>query len=128
MRKIVIETISNEEQRYPTCGDYWIDSEGTLQVRVSKTTDSYEFLVVIHELIEQFLSEQRGIKGDDIDKFDMKFEMDRKLGKHTLDEEPGDDKNAPYKKEHRFSTAIERLLAHELDVDWNEYETTLENL
>lgn len=127
MRKIVIKTIPHSKQRYPTCGDYWIDKDDVLQVRVSKMNDKYEFLIAIHELIEQFLSEERGIKGKDIDAFDIKFEKDRAKGFHT-DEEPGDDKTAPYYKEHQFATGIERVLANELEVDWNNYDTEVTDL
>lgn len=118
MKKIVIETIDNKDQRYPTIGDYYTDSDGVLQVHVSKMNDKYEFLVVIHELIEQFLTEQRGIRNKDIDKFDMEFEKNRTVD--SLDE-PGDDKKAPYHKEHQFASLIERLLCSELGVDWDAY-------
>lgn len=33
--RILIETIPISEMRYPTCGDYWYDKEGVLQVRVA---------------------------------------------------------------------------------------------
>ena len=34
--KINIETIPHGDQRYPTVGDYWDDSDGVVQVRVSE--------------------------------------------------------------------------------------------
>ena len=57
--KILIETIKHSEQRYPTVGDYWTDSDGTLQVRVSEMGDDrYALLVAVHEVIEAFLCQQ----------------------------------------------------------------------
>jgi hypothetical protein len=38
---------------------------------------------------------------------------------------PGDDPKAPYHREHRFATRIERLLARELRVNWATYEAGL---
>ena len=62
--KINIETIPHSDQRYPTVGDYWDDENGVIQVRVSDMKDwRYEALVVMHELIEMFLTKHRGIAG-----------------------------------------------------------------
>lgn len=73
-------------------------------------------LVVIHELIEQFLSECAGVTNEQIDEFDFAYEA-------ALDEgEPGDHILAPYYKQHQFATGIERILAAEANVDWLEYE------
>lgn len=118
MRDIVIKTIPHKEQRYDTIGDYWIDENNVLQFRVSEMDDASEWLVIMHELIEQFLTGQRGITGEVIDKFDMDYEKNR-----TEDslEEPGDNQAAPYYKEHQFATAVERLLCTELGLDWNTY-------
>lgn len=79
----------------------------------------YEFLVAVHELVEWYLTKKRGIKEDDITKFDKSFK-----GKG----EAGNNKKAPYHKEHRFATAIEVMVANELRIDWKEYEETLKNL
>jgi hypothetical protein len=63
-----------------------------------------------------FLCLDRGVSFKAIDRFDMKF---KGAG------EPGDDPKAPYHREHRFATRIERLLARELRVDWATYELVL---
>ena len=61
--KINIETIPHGDQRYPTVGDYWDDENGVMQVRVSDMKDwRYEALVIIHELVEMFLTKHRGIR------------------------------------------------------------------
>ena len=73
--KINIQTIPNNEQRYITTGDYWIDSDGTWQIRVSDLGDwKKELLVAIHELAEQAICLSKGIKEEDISAFDIEFE------------------------------------------------------
>jgi hypothetical protein len=107
----------------------FVQDESSYEVRVSDMgNDDYHFLVLIHELIELHLVNKRGILIEDIDAFDKKFEEDRSKGIHSQDEEPGDSCYAPYRKEHLFATNIERLLAYELGVDWEEYGKTVMNL
>jgi hypothetical protein len=125
--KINIETIPHGEQRYPTVGDYWDDSEGVVQVRVSDMKDwRYEALVVVHELVEMFLTKHRDIAEQDISDFDVKFERSREEGLVTG--EPGDHVNAPYRREHFFATNLERLFSSELGVDWFEYDVVVDAL
>jgi hypothetical protein len=118
--KIFIESIPHAQHRYETCGDYWIDSDDTLQIRVSELPDArYMLLVAIHELIEQVLCEQAGVTNEAVDAFDIAYEALREDGDES---EPGDSSEAPYYKQHQFATGIERILAAELGVDWMEYE------
>jgi hypothetical protein len=122
MLKIRIETVPSEEQRYPTIGDYWDEPDGTREVRVTDMGDPrYEFLVAVHELVELMLCAERGIAEPEIMAFDVAFEEERDRGLHGPDDEPGDDPRAPYRREHRFAENIERLVAHELGVDWEAY-------
>lgn len=117
--QINIEVIPHNNHRYETVGDYWVDEAGVQQVRVSDMGDKrYEFLVALHELIELTLCEQRGIKEEDISAFDIEFEKNRKPGN---EEEPGDQPEAPYHKEHVFAECLERLMARELGVNWQKY-------
>jgi hypothetical protein len=39
--------------------------------------------------------------------------------------EPGDDRSAPYYKQHQIATRMERQMAYEMGIDWNEYEAFL---
>jgi len=124
--KIVIKTIPHDQHRYETVGDYYTDCDGTKNIVVSDMgNEDYALLVALHELIEQTLTEKRGIKEEDITAFDEEYEKNRKEGDES---EPGDDVNAPYKKEHFFSTNVERLMAAELGVDWKEYDKTVMSL
>lgn len=124
--RINIETIPHENQRYPTVGDYWQEGE-VEQVRISSMKDwRYEVLVTVHELVEMALTRHRGISEESITNFDVKFEAKRLDGLRSG--EPGDDPEAPYRREHMFATNLERMLAAELDVEWAEYERYVDSL
>ena len=119
---ITIKTIPYREQRYETCGDYFLAPDGSTQFRVNEMGNAdYEFLVSIHEQIEEHLTRRRGLKEPDIMAFDLAWEKEREEGKHGDDEEPGHDLRAPYHKEHVMAENIERMIALEMGVDWNAY-------
>lgn len=122
--RIICESIPHSEQRYDTCGDY-VEEYDEWYFTISKMKADYEFLVLMHELTEWYLTQKRGIKEQDITKFDIKFEEDRAKGLHNEIEEPGFHKDAPYINEHKFATKIEKLLAKELGINWNEYDKTI---
>lgn len=124
---ICLSVIPHKEQRYPTIGDYFPDrSIPGWQFNVSRlSSPDHEFLVAIHELIEWYLTQKRGIKERDITRFDKEYEKNRKIGDVS---EPGDSSKAPYHREHVFATKIERLIAKELGVDWKEYEDDINSL
>jgi hypothetical protein len=56
------------------------------------------------------------------------YERERSEDGHAIGDEPGDDPRAPYYKEHFFATNIERMIAHEMGIDWNEYSQKVESL
>ena len=114
--KILLMSVPPSAQRYDTVGDWVTSEDGDLKIIVSSLghADS-EFLVALHELVEAYLCQKRGISAEEVDKFDLASSAD----------EPGDDPLAPYYQEHQFAMLIERLVAHELGVDWNEHEKRL---
>jgi hypothetical protein len=114
--KIQFKVIPAKKQRYETCGDYYPTKEG-YQFRVSKWDADYEFLVLMHELTEWYLTQKRGISEKSISKFDIEFNI------KGLEGEPGDHKDAPYKKEHHFAEKVEKMLAKELGINWKKYES-----
>ena len=116
---IEIKTIPHQDQRYDTCGDWLIDGDN-ITILVSDLGDwRLEYLVADHEFREALLCRHRGISQKAVDDFDTAYQGEG---------EPGDDPQAPYKREHFFATSIERLTAAELDVDWAEYEGKLNAL
>jgi hypothetical protein len=117
--RILIESIPHALQRYPTVGD-WTRGADTLYIKVSELPDEREMILVgLHELIEAVLCEHSGVLEESVDDFDTHFDGEG---------EPGDDPAAPYHRQHRLATAIERVLAEQLLIDWDEYERHIEEL
>lgn len=118
--KIVVETIPHDQHRYPTVGDYWIDGAGTIQVRVSQlSSERREMAVLIHELFEMFAVTCAGIALDAIDAFDTAYEASR----DPVDlEEPGDQPDAPYYRQHQAATIVERFFIEHTGDHWQDYD------
>lgn len=117
--RVTIKTIPHKEQRYPTCGDWRFDAEGNLEIAVSEMDDwRYEMLVAFHELAEALMCRHRGISEQDVTAFDVAFEKNRGV---LGEGEPGDQKDAPYHKEHVFAENLECMLAGQLDVEMPDY-------
>ena len=124
--EVVIEIIPHKKQRYETVGDWKRNKHGTLEIKVSDMGDKrYAMLVAVHELIETLLCEHDGVDEKDVTAFDVAFESCRMPGNA---DEPGDDPKAPYVRQHCVATAVERLLAAELGVSWNEYDKKVNSL
>lgn len=126
--KITIETIPHDQQRYPTCGDWQFVKPDELAIRVSEMGNpDYSFLIGIHEAVEAWLAVKRSGPGVEkqLDAFDMAYEDARKDGDES---EPGDDIECPVYLEHQVATGIERILAGLLGVDWNIYNSAVEDL
>lgn len=119
--EISIKTIPHSEQRYPTCGDYWTDAAGVLQMRISEMGNvPHQKLVMIHELIEQMLCEKAGTSNDQIDGFDMGAGAD-------LDD-PGSTAAAPYHHQHMIATGVEMMLCSVMGLSWEDYEMAIQGL
>jgi hypothetical protein len=126
--EISIKFVEHKQQRYNTAGDYRME-DGVLKITISKTDKSlYNLLILVHELIEIVLVIKNGISFRAIDNFDFKFEKDRALGKHNDTDEPGDDRDAPYRKEHQFATWVERALCKFMGLSWDSYCEAVNNL
>jgi hypothetical protein len=124
--KIQLRTIPHSEQRYETVGDWENLPDGSLRISVSDMgNDDYAFLVAIHELVEVWLCNKRGITDEAVSAFDIEYEKNRPEGDES---EPGDHPDAPYRKEHFFATNIERMIALELGVDWGKYDKAVMSL
>jgi len=94
-------------------------------IEVSEMSDPrYEILVAIHELVEKVLCDHKGITEQQVDEFDKKFE-DEYISSCYPDlpeyVEPGNDSKAPYHRQHKIADIVERIVANELDVNWDEY-------
>jgi len=121
IKSINIKFVDDDKQRYDTSGDYYF-TNNQLNIIISKEivrrrgklvrNRLVEFLILIHEMVEVLLVVARNISIDEIDEFDMIYKGDG---------EPGDEPDAPYRKEHQFATKIEKMMAKELGVGWDEY-------
>jgi hypothetical protein len=120
---IILETVPKQDIRNNDVGDWYTDEHGTRRIKVLETnSDKYSILLFLHEFIEQSLCEDRGIKESDVTAFDYEFNKSGKEG------EAGDDTGAPYRHEHFIAETIERLMANELGVDWEEYNKKVNEL
>jgi hypothetical protein len=123
---IIIKTIPHSNQRYETIGDWIFNDNGDLEIYISDTGNiKYEFLIAIHEAIEAFLCMDRNIQEKDVYNFDLLYESQREPNDYS---EPGDHFLAPYRKEHFFATNIERLIAAELNINWQEYDNDINKI
>lgn len=125
---IHILTVPNEQikERHDFTGaDWWWDEAGDLQVRVAaELTDWREAMALaIHEAAEALMCKHNGVTVAQVDKFDEKFKDD-----NEIDVNAGDEPDAPYRLEHTYATAIERILTGVLGVDWKAYDTRLGKL
>ncbi len=125
--KFDIKVIDHKDQRYETCGDWWLDNEGVWHIRVSDMGNpAYENLVIIHEMNEIMIA--IALLPPDtsfhqlvaqVDRFDKRYENNR----HPADDfsEPGYVPACPVYKPHMIASAIEHMVAAELNVDFNLY-------
>lgn len=121
--KIVIDFIPHKQQRYPTAGDwFWKgtkdDPWGELHIRVSQSPEtSSDLLVALHELVEAILCWNDSVTQASVDEFDKT---------HLDSSEPGDEILAPYRDQHCFATAVERMVCAAMKMAWQEHEENLE--
>jgi len=112
-----------EKMRYPTIGDWVfkpVSTGYTLHIDVADLGDPrFNILVAFHEFIEAYLCNERGIAGASVDAWDLE---------HKGHPDPGSIPNCPYYREHMFATILERAMAAELNINWDEYEAAIERI
>jgi hypothetical protein len=125
-QQIEVQVVPLKEQRYDTLGDYFF-KKGVLHFKITDTGNPfYNKLILIHELIEQTLTEAKGIKEQTILRHDLEFEKLIKDGKVGPDEEPGEHKNSPYRQEHLLAEIVEKLMLNHLNREtFKEYNNKL---
>lgn len=118
------------KMRYPTIGDYKYKlGQEWFKFFIAKTGKiDFDMAVFQHEFFEAFLCWKHGIKEEDIIKFDLMFEEEKKQGFHNEDDEPGDDPRAPYYHEHQGATAMEKMFLKLTNNKWKDYCKTLEQM
>jgi hypothetical protein len=127
--KVEIEIKPIDQMRYSTVGDYFYKDDGTLKFEIAETgNDTYNTLVLLHEMAEELMTRKLGITEKSISDFDLKFEEERDSGLHGLEAEPGFDVRSPYQAEHMISTSIEMIICAHLGIKWNKYNYDINNL
>jgi hypothetical protein len=121
MKEFHIKTIPHSEQRYPTVGDWFETDPEHAEIRVSDMgNQNAEFLVALHELVEFYLCDKHGVTDEMVTAFD-KAHLE-------CDEDSGDLPEAPYRKEHRFATSVERHVCAALGMSWQHYNDLVANV
>lgn len=122
---VTIKVIPEHEHRSGISGaDWFFDQNGDLQVRVSKLSDwRREIILGFHEAVEAVLCAHNGVSQSAVDDFDARYDAE-----HSSDLNAGDDPLAPYQHEHTLATAVERILAAELRVQWLEYDQEIASI
>ena len=125
IKQIIIDYIPHSEQRYNTLGDYYCEGN-VLHIKVSDTGDEYyNELVAVHEMVEEMITRHHGIDEPIIMGFDEDYEVERELGLHDKDDEPGFDNRSPYRDEHTIAEGIEMMLCGVLGESWSDYNKQL---
>jgi len=125
LKKIIVEIVPLEEQRYETLGDYYYEND-ILHFKITDTgNDTYNKAILVHELVEELLTKHNGINEEDILKFDLWVADEVENGRYPVDAEPGEHPQSPYKKEHIFSENVERQIMNFLNIDFKEYDKTV---
>lgn len=100
--QIIPHGLMRDQSQY---GDYWIEADGSLQIRVSEYFDPRDARdIAIHELLEAWRCAERGVDFKAIDQFDLA---------HTDHPDPGLLPNSPYHAEHIQSMQVEYLIAQQ---------------
>lgn len=111
---IIMTVIPHRAQRLSEVGDYFKLSNGWTEFKISEMKNpDYEFLVFVHEVIEQYLTQRKGITAEMVDEWDKS----RASGP-----------NCPYREEDEFATFIEQTVAKKLGIDWDIYDKYIDEL
>ena len=118
--------IRSEFQEYSTCGNYQETDDGLLVIFITEQINQdYVNLIFFHEMIEWWLCKIRKISEESISNFDIEWNRRLSTGEKGLKDEPGNELNAPYHREHMFATKMEKQLCEQMGLNWKEYETNL---
>jgi hypothetical protein len=134
MLRVNIRTKPIQKMRFKDVGDYyWIKSpvseEDVLKIVVAEMENpDYEFLTALHEFIESYLLLKRGVDFKEIEDWERVFSLKKEKGEIPKNAVAGEQKNCPYKKEHKIALKIEKQMAKYLKVNWKKYDNYLEKL
>lgn len=94
-------------------GDYWVDEDGTLQIRAVLMPDvMFSHYILTHEHLEAIRCYRDGISLGSIEKWDSD---------HSDHPDPGCLPDAPYHSQHQDSMLVEKVCCHQDGYAWEEY-------
>ena len=112
--KILINIKAQSEMPYVTNDFYTYDKDGNLVFDiVNANNDLFTKMVLVHAIVEEAITEYKGVTAEQITKWDLD---------HDDAEEPGELPDAPYRDAHMTAKAIEMLICAQLGIDWNAYQ------
>ena len=119
---ICIKVIPESQHRKEVSGaDWFFDAKGDLQVRISPMSDQrYEAALMLHDVFEAILCRFSGVTVESVDRFDQKY-----YETHSDDLDAGDERDCPYRLEHMYATAAERIFAGAVGICWADYDREL---
>lgn len=134
-----IEVIHHLSQRYNTCGDWFLQQRNPiaapsyqeLLIRVSDTGNwKWNMALALHEFVEATLctGATPPVTAKQVDDFDIGWDAKPHLPEY---DEPGDDVDAPYHKQHVDATQLEMEFFDDFPHranDWDLYERKLDEL
>lgn len=138
-RRIVIDFVDHESQRYDTVGDYppnqtmdslreYPPAEPITYFLISKLDHFRSHAVLLHELEEKFENIRTGVTDEQIDEFDKEFNRRENFGPINMYPEPGLDPDNPAHVGHMKADVIERMHILNMEDDWIDYEAEIEEL
>lgn len=99
--QITIKSIPQSEQRYDTTDDWQVADNGDITMYVSEAPQLELQKEIIHGLMECFLCIKHGITQKEVDDYDLS---------HTETDNPGENEDSPYHKEHIAANIAEHIL------------------
>lgn len=122
--KFSLLTDDIRDHRYASIDDWWDGKQWTGEMYFKAVTADtgnrkYNFLILLHALVEQYLCFEHGIKDEEVTKFDRE---------HTHCDDPGSHIEAPYHEEHRIAEEVESLVSVQMGVDWVKYGKTIDKI
>ena len=117
---IICKYIPHCWQDYDTAGNYFVTDDGVKVFFISEMENQdFMFCVFIHEQIEQYICQKRGITQKMVDDWDLS---------HLELDNPSSHPDCPYYEAHMFATYIEQEIIKKLGHDWRTYDQSFDKL
>lgn len=117
MEYIVLTKRHKEMRNYPEVCD-WYDAGRKIITVAEELGSDTGLAVAIHEMVEQYLCERDGIKEEDVSRYD----------RESKENEPGDNKKAPYHKQHSMALGVEYKIVKALGMSWEKHCKNIDRL